>query len=378
MRILVLVNDAFGGIGGMAQFNRDFLKALCAYPDGQEVVCIGFLKPNFTQPHPENLVFVQESRGRKLRFVTAVLKTIFKRPAFDLIICSYLQFLPLACLAKLFLRCPLLLAVYGLEAWRPSRKLWIRLLVKKIDAFLSISEITRRRFLEWAKLRNPRGFIFPPAVDLTVFGPAPKNEELSRRYGLANKKILLTVGRLAGQARGKGFDEILESLPALHQAVPDIAYLIVGEGEDRRRLEQKAKDLGIRDLVVFAGYVPEQEIADHYRLADVYVMPSSGEGFGIVFLEAMACGIPVIAGKFDGGREALRNGKWGILVDPEKPVEIKNAVLEVLGRRDKTVPKGLEEFDYVHFEGRLHDHLDELFDGRRFRERHAPDQVGIR
>ena len=79
---------------------------------------------------------------------------------------------------------------------------------------------------------------------------------------------------------------------------------------------------GLSDRVVFAGFIPEAEKADHYRLADAYVMPGRGEGFGFVFLEAMACGIPVVGSRLDGSREALRQGDLGILVDPDRPDDI--------------------------------------------------------
>jgi phosphatidyl-myo-inositol dimannoside synthase len=95
-------------------------------------------------------------------------------------------------------------------------------------------------------------------------------------------------------------------MPALIKEIPTIAYLIAGDGTDRHRLEEKAKSLGVHGRVVFAGYIPESEKADHYRLADAYVMPGRGEGFGIVYLEALACGVPVVASQVDGGREAVR------------------------------------------------------------------------
>ena len=97
-------------------------------------------------------------------------------------------------------------------------------------------------------------------------------------------------------------------LPALAADVPDVAYLIAGDGDDRARLEKKAAALGVADRVVFAGYVPEEEKADHYRLADAFVMPGRGEGFGIVYLEALACGVPVVASSLDASREAVRDG----------------------------------------------------------------------
>jgi glycosyltransferase involved in cell wall biosynthesis len=206
--------------------------------------------------------------------------------------------------------------------------------------------------------------VLPNCVDLSAFTPGKKSAELLKRYGLNDRTIMLTVGRLASEERYKGFDELIEILPRLEKAIPNIAYLIVGEGRDRPRLEQKARDFGVADRVVFAGYVSEAEKADHYRLADVYVMPSSGEGFGIVILEALACGIPVIGSKTDGSRDALRDGKLGIVVNPTNLSEIEAAVLDVLQKRrhrsSRNSRNGVSEDDTVdyfsktRFEDRVH------------------------
>ena len=106
--------------------------------------------------------------------------------------------------------------------------------------------------------------------------------------------------------------------------------------------------------VVFAGYVAEAEKADHYRAADLYVMPSRGEGFGIVYLEALACGLPVIGSKVDGSREALRDGLLGTLVDPADRKELKDAIRRQLGQRTQRAPEGLSYFSYAEFERRCH------------------------
>jgi len=140
----------------------------------------------------------------------------------------------------------------------------------------------------------------------------------------------------------------------LSEHIPPIAYLIVGDGKDRARLEAKAQALGVGDRVVFTGFIPEAEKADHYRLADAFVMPGRGEGFGFVFLEALACGIPVVGSLLDGSREALRGGALGILVDPRRPDEIQAGVLKALQQPPGVVPPGLDYFSFENFEKRCH------------------------
>jgi glycosyltransferase involved in cell wall biosynthesis len=255
---------------------------------------------------------------------------------------------------------PLLLIVYGIDAWQPSRSKLANYSVRCIDDFVAVSETTRDRFLRWTRL-GLRGKIVPPSVDLTLFRPGTKRADLLERYGLTGRKILMTVGRLVTRERYKGFDEVLGVLPSLIRHEPTIAYMIVGEGDDRRRLLSRAIELGIQDRVIFAGYVPESEKADYYRLADVYVMPSRGEGFGIVFLEAMACGIPVVASSADASREAVRDGILGRVVNPDSPEEICNAVLQSLKFSERRVPAGLEDFSYDRFVVRWHDVVDRVF-----------------
>src|SRR5204863_199848 len=170
-------------------------------------------------------------------------------------------------------------------------------------------------------------------------------------YGLEGKRVILTVGRMSRSERYKGFDEILEALPRLPD---DVVYLIAGGGDDVARLQQKATRLGAAERVRFTGLFAEEEKADLYALADVYAMPSRGEGFGFVFLEAMASGMPVIASKHDGGREAILNGKLGTLVDPSNPAEVRAAIADALEHTSRGIPPGLEFFSFENFARRLH------------------------
>src|SRR5207248_1608633 len=110
---------------------------------------------------------------------------------------------------------------------------------------------------------------------------------------------------------------ILRALPAIRREIPDVRYVLVGEGEDRARIETLVRELNLFGVVILAGGVSPRELADYYNLCDVFAMPSKGEGFGIVYLEALACGKPVLAGNGDGSSEPLQNGKVGLLLDAD-------------------------------------------------------------
>jgi glycosyltransferase involved in cell wall biosynthesis len=259
----------------------------------------------------------------------------------------------MAMMLRFWLKKPVLLELYGIDAWQPTRSPLTNRLISQVDFFVSISEVTRQRFLSWSLLPDEKGFLLPNAIHLDEYGPGEKNPELLRRYGLEGKKVLMTLGRLASYERCKGFDEVLDLLPDLALSEPEVVYLVVGKGDDQARLEAKARALGIADRVVFTGFIHESEKADHYRLADVYVMPSRGEGFGFVLLEAMACGIPVIASTLDGGREAVLNGELGSLVDPDDPGQVKAAIIAALAIETRFVPAGLAYFEFNSFSARL-------------------------
>jgi len=162
----------------------------------------------------------------------------------------------------------------------------------------------------------------------------------------------MTVGRLVSAERFKGFDEVLEAIPSLLHHYPDLHYLIIGDGDDMPRLKRKVRDLQLVNRVTFAGYIKEDEKADHYSLADAYVMPSRGEGFGIVFLEAMACGVPTVGSLVDGSREALLNGKLGLLVDPSDHLAVADSIRTALST-PRGVPVGLDFFSYPAFASRV-------------------------
>jgi glycosyltransferase involved in cell wall biosynthesis len=162
------------------------------------------------------------------------------------------------------------------------------------------------------------------------YQPGPKPDYLLERHAAGGKKVLMTVSRLSKLERYKGHDRVIRTLPRLLVQHPDTIYLIVGDGDDRSRLESLAVEYGVAKNIQFTGSVPPEELPDYFRLADVFVMPSAGEGFGIVFLEAMATGVRVIGGSQDGSRDALCDGALGTLVDPENSEELESAILTAL------------------------------------------------
>lgn len=350
MRILVLCTDSFGGHGGIALFNRELAHALAAHPRCDEVVMLPRIIPHEPQPIPDRVRFVSASARGTRAYLAEVRRAARER--FDLVICGHANLLPLARIAA---RDPLLIT-HGIEAWKPLRDPLSRRLVHRCRAVVSVSELTRDRFLRWSRFAG-RTFVLPNCVRLEQYGMRAPAPEMVARCRTEGKRVLLTVGRVVGAERYKGFDEVLEVLP---QLPPDIVYVIAGGGDDAPRLSRKAADLGVSHRVRITGLFPDAEKSAIYSIADAYVMPSRGEGFGIVFLEAMASGVPVIASSLDGGREAVLDGRLGTLVDPTNLAEIRAAIVDALTTGRREVPSGLKHFAFPEFARRFHAIVDSV------------------
>jgi phosphatidylinositol alpha-1,6-mannosyltransferase len=174
--------------------------------------------------------------------------------------------------------------------------------------------------------------VLHPGVDTQRFCPAPRDEDSRRRLGWNNRRVILTTGRLQ---KRKGHDQIIRALPAIRKAVPDVLYAIVGAGDERASLLRLAAELGMGDQVVMHGELPSNDLVTAYQQCDLFVLPNREvdgdiEGFGIVLLEAQACGIPVIAGASGGTSETMDPPNTGLLIDCAESTSLANVVSQLL------------------------------------------------
>jgi glycosyltransferase involved in cell wall biosynthesis len=336
LRFLVLATDAYGGNGGIAKFNRDLLGVLCAMPECERVVAVPRLVPSPPGALPAKLEFVTAASAGKVRFVRECAR-IAARTRFDLVIAGHVNLLSIASLVGKLQGAPVALVIHGIDAWTPRSSPVANFFARRVGTVIAVSRLTQERFREWSGARGAR-HVLPNCVDLAAFGPGPRPRDLARSLGLDDAPTIMTLGRMSELERYKGFDEVIGALPRLIRRFPRLRYLACGDGPDRARLEARVHELDLDEHVVFAGFVPEARKADFYRLADAYVMPSRGEGFGIVFLEAAACGLPLVGSKADGSREALLDGRLGRLVDPDDQDEIEAAVVEALAAPKRVLP----------------------------------------
>jgi len=199
------------------------------------------------------------------------------------------------------------------------------------DHIIVVSDFTKRAVLDLLhESESPRITLIGNGVDTSRFVPLPRNAELAACYGLGREFLFVTVCRLLEK---KGVDQTLRAFAELLKQHPDTRYVIVGSGPYEDYLRGLTRALDIQDKVVFAGDVAEAELAAHYQLGDVFIMPNRAlpngdtEGFGLVFLEANACGVPVIAGRDGGSTDAVRDGENGLVVDGNSVPAVLHAML---------------------------------------------------
>ena len=209
-----------------------------------------------------------------------------------------------------------------------------------VDTFVPVSHYTAG-LLEDRGVPAERLHVVPNGTDPERFRPVDATP-LRRHLDLGDRPLLLTVGRLVPR---KGIDTILRALPSISEAAPEVQYLIVGTGPDRDRLEQIARTVGVTDRVHVLGQVPHGDLPHYYSAADVFVMPSREtppdvEGFGLVFLEANACGTPVIGARSGGIPDAVVDGETGLLVPPSSPEALAQAALSLLTDADRRAALG--------------------------------------
>jgi phosphatidylinositol alpha-1,6-mannosyltransferase len=221
-------------------------------------------------------------------------------------------------------------------AW-PGQMARRRRYLTAVHAIVSVCRYTTETLIDRFGVTPSKIVTIQNGVDCSMFRPLPKPPTVVARFGLAGKFVLLTVARLVER---KGVDMVLRALTVLRGCLPNIHFLVAGDGEFRDQLVRLAAEQGVSDAVTFVGPVPHGDTPIYYAASDLFVMPNrrladgSNEGLSVVFLEANACGLPVIAGRDGGPAEVVQNGVNGILVDGSDPDAIVQGILQVATDRD--------------------------------------------
>lgn len=316
----LLVPELFASEGGIQSYSRNLILALQAQrPELRLRVFIRNDRPHQLPPGGWPGISFHAASGSSLRMAGALLVATMRCRS-DLLLSTHPNFASLQWLHHRLTGIPSWASAHGIDAWglRPGPTAWS---LARLQALLPVSRFTAERLRQQLDLSCPPLLLLPNSFDATRFTPGPRPMALLQRHGLQpDQPLILTLSRLSSFDRYKNIDGLIGALPALLPRWPDLRLMVAGEGSDRQRLEQIAHGLGVGDRVLFPGLLPSHELVDYYRLATVFALPSEKEGFGIVFLEAMGCGLPTLAGNRDGSCDPLADGAHGLLVDPRLPL----------------------------------------------------------
>jgi phosphatidylinositol alpha-1,6-mannosyltransferase len=345
--------------GGRASFAR-LLGRACADYSRSRGIFFRVLSLRGSFPIADGIP-IRTFRGRKAGLALAVWRAQLprRRPAliFDLLGLARTQ-----AMVPVTRRSPYLIVLLGTEVWRELRRAERRA-VGGAAACVAISFATRQAALPFLPLREDEIGVMHLALEQRT-PEGPRDDELLARAGTG---FLFIAGRLAPGDRYKGHDQIVDAFPELLRACPDARLVVAGGGEDRQRLEARARDAGLGHHVLFTGFVSEASLEELYRRCAAFVMPSRGEGFGLVYLEAMRAGKPCVAATGTAAAEVIVDGVTGFLVDPEDPGQLADVLARLLGEPEHARRLGeagrarwREVFSFERFRDGVFDHLDRL------------------
>lgn len=320
MIVSVISGSGFGGIQMVNRLLGDAIHQ--AEIPGTVVSLHDRLDAEWRNLWPDNFC----AGGSKLRFVCgALLRSRHARRSVVLV--SHISLAPVGRLIKQISGARLFVFLHGVESWRPLSAS-ARWGMRACDLAICNSQVTLEKFRQ----ANRSLAAIPGEV---VYLPARKlaDSNGNHNYPPRSKAALraLIVGRLWGRGLVKGQRQLIEVWTEVRKDFPNAELCIVGAGEGRREFEKLARERGVSDAITFAGEVTDEELDALYASSDVYAMPSWGEGFGLVFAEAMSRGLACIASRFDAGSEVVLDGETGIHVDPENPQELLKALKTLFG-----------------------------------------------
>lgn len=354
--IVVLITGAFHAFGGIETFNRSLIHALDHISASRDLRVRVFSLMDQDQdaaglalgPQLEIQCFSKNRQSFLLTVVPAIRRA-------GTVLFGHVNFSPLALLTSAPAKS---LFVYGVDVWHalPALK---KLGVGRMHRLFSISSFTAQSMGSLNRIERSRFNLLPLTLDPAYVDRGNRHTGSRCELDLPNGPMLLTVSRLSTSDAYKNIDRLIQALPPIFDRFPEAFSVIIGDGSDRARLERLSHDFGIASKVFFRGSVSDDLLPAYYKNCDIFVLPSTKEGFGIVFLEAMYYGKPCIGANWGGVPEVVANNYTGILVDSPSPANIQNALRRSLG--DTSLMRTFGERGRARFE--------QEFAFPRFRER---------
>lgn len=359
---LLLTLKVFAATGGIEKVCRVAGKALYEHAIAEDHLFRIYSMYDLQADADDNAYFPAEIfKGygrRKIKFIIAAVR---EAKHYDQIVLSHINLLLVGWLIKK--RYPhkkLILLAHGIEIWGEIGRKKTTML-KSCDLIIPVSHYTAQKIMEMHGVDERKIKVLNNCLDpfLPLGKEFSNDSSIRAKYGFSdNDMILFTLSRLSSKERYKGYDKVMQALVAVKKKYPNAKYLLAGsyDVDEKKYIDEMVVSLGLTNTVVMTGFIPDEELVAYFTNANVYIMPSMKEGFGIVFIEAMYYGLPVIAGDRDGSVDALCNGELGLLVDPLDLKSIETAIEKVINNKDSFVPDRkllLENFSYPTYKRNL-------------------------
>ncbi|MEN0053606.1 MAG: glycosyltransferase family 4 protein [Mucilaginibacter sp.] len=280
-------------------------------------------------------------KGFDVNKISFAWKALHSKP--NIVILSHINLSIIGLLIKFINpKCEVWVVAHGIEIWRPLSFIKKQLL-KRCNKILCVSNYTQQEIVNRHGINQEICVVLNNVIDPFMRLPAAFNkpQHLIDRYGLDNSNpVIFTLTRMAATEKYKGYELVINTISKLKDQYPDIKYILSGKYDtlEEVRINKLISEHQVSGQVILTGFIEEAELADHFLLADLFVLPSKKEGFGIVFIEALACGLPVICGNTDGSVDAIRNGELGKAIDTDNPIELHQGITECLAC-PLTIPK---------------------------------------
>lgn len=334
-KIALLTLETFSTTGGIQKMTRTLAKVLGRISkkhawdfklwsgyDNEADVDLNYIRPD-------------DFKGFDKKRYLMVVKALAGARKSDVVILSHINLAIIGWVIKFINpQCKVWLIAHGIEVWRPLSFLKRKLLAS-CDKIISVSNFTQQKVVDLHHADIAKCVVLNNALDPLIKLPAAfdKPDYLAKRYNLTpQNKVVFTLTRLASSEQYKGYEKVIEAISLIKTEFPSVKYLLSGKYDDIEfaRIKRLINKFDVQDQVIITGYIDEAELEDHFLLADLFILPSKKEGFGIVFIEALACGLPVICGNQDGSRDAVRNGELGKTVDADSISELTAAMTSCL------------------------------------------------
>lgn len=333
-KVLFLTLSIFGETGGIQKVCRTMSNALAELTVNKNELLVLSLCDH-TKDLDERYLKIGWFKGFRYNRFWFSLFAIQKSFGATKILLSHVNLIPIVFFIKLIKPATKIsILIHGTEVWR-ALPFWKSSFLRKGVSIWSVSHFTAKQ----AALRHgiPLENIYVLHNCLDPFFPFPvhfnKPPELLKKYKLtATQPLLLLITRISRHERDKGYDQIIKCLPGLLKEFPDLCYLMAGktDHEEATRLRDKLIENNLQNHVKLLGFIPDEELISHYLLADIFILTSKKEGFGLVIIEAAACGRKIICGNQDGSIEAILDGQLGDVIDPDNSLQLQATIRKLL------------------------------------------------